>query len=160
MALTLSMTKKFAELLGFDWLKKPKEAEEYNTNLVVDTKEGFMEDVFGMLEFNASGKYSYKGDKVCDLQRGFHSLYVYGDAVQPIIVGDATVLLLRSVNIKEESWKIVTRIYETIQYSPIQRKHSDVIEVDIRDSVGRKVRFQIEKVIVTLHFRLKKPSCF
>ena len=74
MPVTFSITKEFAELLGFDWLKKPNEAEEYNTKLVVDTKEGFMEDVFGMLEFNSSGKYPYKGDKVCDLQRGLHSL--------------------------------------------------------------------------------------
>ena len=160
MPVTLSMKKEFAELLGFDWLKKPKEDEEYYTNLAIDTKEGFMEDVFGMLEFNASGKYPYKGDKVCDLQRGFYSLYVYSDAVQPKIVGDAKVPLLRTVNVNEESWRMVTRIYETIQYSPVQRKHFDVIEVDIRDSVGRKVPFQTGQVIVMLHFRLKKPSYF
>ena len=69
MPVTLSMTKEFAELLGFDWLKKPKEFEEYNTNFVVDTKEGFMEDVFSLLEFNVSGKYPYTGDKICNLQR-------------------------------------------------------------------------------------------
>ena len=56
---------------------------------------------------------------------------------------------------------MVTRIYKTIQYSPVQRKHFDIIEVDIRESVGRKVPFQTGKVIVvTLHFCLKKPSYF
>ena len=126
--------------------KKLKEAEEYHTNLVVDTKESFIEEVFGMLEFNASGKYPYKGDKGCDLQRRFHSLSVYSYAVQPIIVGDAKVPFLRSVNVNEESLRMVTRIYEMIPYSPIQRKHFDVIEVDIRDSFGCKVCFQTGKV--------------
>ena len=55
---------------------------------------------------------------------------------------------------------MITRIYETIQYSPVQRKYFDVIEVDIRDNVGRKVSFQTGKVVVTLHFRLKQPSYF
>ena len=88
------MTKECAELIGFDLLKKPNEDEEYHTNLYVGTKEGFLEDVFDILKFNTSGKYPYKGNKVCDLQRGFHSLYVYSDAVQPTIVGDAKVPLL------------------------------------------------------------------
>ena len=67
MPVTLSMTMEFAELLGFNWLKKTKEAEEYNTNLVVDMKESFMEDVFSILKFNTREKYPYKGDKVCYL---------------------------------------------------------------------------------------------
>ena len=71
-----------------------------------------------------------------------------------------TMILLRSINVNEESWRMITRIYETIQYSPVQRKYFDVIEVDIRDNVGRKVSFQTGKVVVLLHFHLKKPSYF
>ena len=112
-------------------VEKTKEAEEYDTNIVVDTKEDFMEGVFGMLEFKVNGKYPYKGDQVCDLQRGFHSLHVCSDAVQLIIAGDAKVPLLRSVNVNEENWKMVTRVYKTIQYSPLQRKHFDFIKVNI-----------------------------
>ena len=54
----------------------------------------------------------------------------------------------------------MSRIYQTVQYVPVQSKRFETIEIDIRDDAGRKVSFQRGKVIVTLHFRLRKPIYF
>jgi len=50
--------------------------------------------------------------------------------------------------------------YEKPIYIPLQKKHFDSIEIDIRTDTGKPVPFEygkvIGKVIVTLHFRLRK----
>jgi hypothetical protein len=94
------------------------------------------------------------------LQRGFHSLFVYCDIAEHVVVGDVKVPLLRTVNISGKEGVMISKIYQTVQYVPIQRKQFDTIEIDIRDDTGRRVPFQRGKVIVTLHFRLKKPAYF
>ena len=80
--------------------------------------------------------------------------------IDPTVVGDFKVPLLRSVNIDGRKGLIVSRIYQNIQYVPLHRKQFDTIEIDIRDDVGRKVPFERGKVIVTLYFRLRKPAYF
>ena len=94
---------------------------------------------------------------VCDLQRGFYSLFVY-DIVEPVVVGDVRTPLLRVVNISGREGLTVSRIYQNVQYLPIQRKQFDTIEIDIRDDTGEKVAFERGKVIVVLHFRRRRPS--
>ena len=60
-------------------------------NNVIETLFEFSDGQVKLIPFNA---YSYTGSKVCDLQRGFYSLYVYCDIVEPTVVGDVKVLLL------------------------------------------------------------------
>ena len=100
----------------------------------------------------------YTGDRVVDLQRGFYSLFVYCDIVEDVVVGDVKAPLLRTVNIDGKD--MVSRIYHTVQYVSMQRCQFDTIEINIRDDTGRRVPFQRGKVIVTLHFRMRKPSHF
>jgi hypothetical protein len=154
---SLKMTKSLAELLGFEWTVM-REFTEGITNL--DTDEQFAEDKAGMLEMTPLGRIIYTGSLVCDLQRGFHSLFVYCDIAEHVVVGDVKVPLLRTVNISGKEGVMMSKIYQTVQYVPIQRKQFDTIEIDIRDDTGRRVPFQRGKVIVTLHFRLKKPAYF
>jgi hypothetical protein len=154
---SIKMTKSLAELLGFEWTVMREFTEEF-ANL--DTDKQFAEDKAGMLEMTPLGKIAYTGSLVCDLQRGFHSLFVYCDIAEHVVVGDVKVPLLRTVNISGKEGVMISKIYQTVQYVPIQRKQFDTIEIDIRDDTGRRVPFQRGKVIVTLHFRLKKPAYF
>jgi roadblock/LC7 domain-containing protein len=106
------------------------------------------------------GKFSYTAERVCDLQRGFYSLFIYCDVVEPVVVGDAKVPLLRTVNIGGKEGLTINRIYQNVQYVPLHRKQFDTVEIDIRDDTGRRVPFERGKVVVTLHFRQRKPAYF
>ena len=168
---TIQMSKDLCQLMGFDW----QNAEEYAAQLrsieedetiddlsKSDAKQKarkFTENGVGLVEL-LPGKASYTAERVCDLQRGFYSLFVYCDVVEPTVVGDFKVPLLRTVNIDGREGLTVSRIYQNIHYVPLHRKQFDTMEIDIRDDVGRKVPFERGKVIVTLHFRLKKPAYF
>ena len=77
-----------------------------------------------------------------------------------MVVGDVKAPLLQTLNINGKDDKMVSRIYQTVQYVTVQHRQFDTIEIDIRDDTGRRVPFQRGKVIVTLHFRLRKPSNF
>ena len=103
---------------------------------------------------------SVTGSNVCDLQRGFYSFFVYCDAVEHVVVGDVKAPLLRTVNITGKEGLTVNRIFQMVQYVPVQRKQFSKIEIDIRDDTGHPVPFQRGKVIVTLHFRRKRPAYF
>ena len=167
---SLKMSKGLAELLGFEYSKfdnivlpikeKSSTGVQPRSDLANNVVETLYELPDGQVELIPFNSYSYTGSKVCDLQRGFYSLYVYCDIVEPTVVGDVKVSLLRSVNISGKHEETVDRIYETVHYVPLHRKQFDSIDINIRDYTGRSVPFQRGKVIVTLHFRMKKPPYF
>ena len=168
---TVQMSKDLCQLMGFDWqsakeyaakLRSIEDDESIDDLSKSDVKQKarkFTENGNGLVEL-LPGKSSYTAECVCDLQREFYSLFVYCDVVEPTVVGDFKVPLLRTVHIDGREGLIVGRIYKNIQYVPLHRKQFDTIEIDIRDDVGRKVPFECGKVIVTLNFRLKKPAYF
>ena len=86
-----------------------------------------------------------------------HSLYVYCDLLEPRVVGDRMTQLLRIVPATGESGEMVMRIYENGHYTPLQRKSFETVEIDIRDSTGKKVPFERGTLNVTLHFRRRQP---
>ena len=163
----LKISKPLAELLGFEWKKRPEFKDLYAAS--EKGKPGFHDytgnrdprDQFDQfIEMSPLQDVYYTGDNVCDLQRGFYSLYVYCDILEDVVVGDVKAPLLRTVNINGKEDKMVSRIYQTVQYASVQRRLFDTIEIDIRDDTGRPVPFQRGKVIVTLHFRRKRPAYF
>ena len=85
-----------------------------------------------------------------------HSIYVYCDLIEPRVVGDRMAQLLRVVPVEGRSGEMVTRIYENVHYTPIQRKSFESVEIDIRDSLGKKVPFERGTLNVTLHFRRRR----
>ena len=85
-----------------------------------------------------------------------HSMYVYCDLLEPRVVGDKMTQLLRVVPAEGRNGDMVTRIYENVHYVPLQRKSFEVVEIDIRDSVGEKVPFERGTLNVTLHFRRRR----
>ena len=94
-----------------------------------------------------------QGDSIVDLRRGFESLYVYSSIVEPRIVGDKIVPLLRIVPITGRNGEMVTTRFDHVQYIPVLSREFGSVETEIRDDTGRPVPFERGKVTVTLHFR-------
>ena len=123
---TVQMSKDLCQLLGFDWqsaeeyaakIRSIDEDESINELSKSDAKQKarkFTENGNRMVEL-LLGKVSYTAERVCDLQRGFYSLFVYCDVVEPTVVGDFKVPLLRTVNIDGREGLTVSRIYQNIQ---------------------------------------------
>ena len=101
----------------------------------------------------ASSRAVHRAERSPDLSGGLYSLYVYCDLVEPHIVGDVTVPLLRIVPTRGREGEMVTVAYDKAQYYPLLRKMFSTVEIDIRDDTGRPVPFQNGQVVVTLHVR-------
>lgn len=100
---------------------------------------------------------THKGTNVVDVNQGFHSLYVYCNVVEARPVGDCEVPLLRIVPVEGKSGQIITKTYENIQYIPVLQKHFRTVEIDIKKDTGESVPFELGKLVVTLHFRKRRP---
>ncbi len=103
------------------------------------------------------GPGTHHGTGLVDMNQGFYSLYVYCNIVEPRLVGDTEVPLLRIVPIEGQNGQMVTKTYEQIQYIPLLQKNFDHLEIDIKKDTGESVPFEFGKVVVTLHFREKRP---
>jgi hypothetical protein len=96
------------------------------------------------------------GENACDVNRGFSAAYVYCNVLEHTPVGDTKAPLLRIVSVSGKRGDIVRTTYEKPVYVPLQQKSFDSIEIDIRDDTGHPIPFEYGKVVVTLHFRLRK----
>ena len=99
---------------------------------------------------------TYKSEKPIDLDKGMYALYVYSDIVEPQIVGDSLVSLLRAVPISGEYGAKVYTHFNNAQYHPLARRDFDTVEVDIRDDTGKPIPFERGKLLVTLHLRQRR----
>lgn len=88
-----------------------------------------------------------------DLRGGFYALYIYCDLVDNQVVGDASVPLLRAVNIEGAHGEIICKVYDMPHYLPLTRKEFSAVEINIKDDSGRPVKFKYGKIIIKLHFR-------
>ena len=92
---------------------------------------------------------------------GFDILYIYTDCVEQQLVGDVQAQLLQNLCVNNfDSIPIQTTSFESPHYIPLARKDFDTIEINIRDETGRKVPFQFGRVVVKLHFRLRRQPLF
>lgn len=165
----IDMSSSLAELLGFEWEtivspaaeeRQPDDDASRQRRQVVDEFRNYklqsVEDSGKRLR--PANALSYTASHVCDLNRGFYSLYVYCSIVEPVVVGDVMAPLIRVVNIGGKEGTFVSRIYQNIQYVPIQTRQFDTVEIDIRNDAGEKISFERGKVVTVLHFRRRKPS--
>ena len=97
---------------------------------------------------------------VADITGAMNSIYVYCDIVYPQVVGDSNVKLLRTVPIEGKMGEVVTRMYNNMQYVPVQRKSFENIEILLRDDAGNVLPFERGKVLATLHFRQQNSPYF
>jgi hypothetical protein len=77
-----------------------------------------------------------------------------------VIVGDTKAPLLRSVGITGQQGSTVRHLFEKPMYVPLQKKHFESIEIDIRTDAGEVVPFQYGRSMVTLHFRKSRDLYF
>ena len=95
-----------------------------------------------------------------DLEAGFHAMYLYTDIVEPQLVGDSKVSLLKLVKCSGEFGDNVSVNFPNLQYVPVSVKSFETVEIDIKDDTQEKVPFEFGKVIVTLHFRQRRSPLF
>ena len=90
-----------------------------------------------------------------NINRGFTSLYVYSDIVQPRIVGDVKVPLLRNVPIGTvaPSKENVYMEFSKPDYIPAAHVNTESVTVVIRRDDGTPVPFTHGKVELTLHIK-------
>ena len=101
-----------------------------------------------------------EAESVIDLAQGFYALYVYASIVEPRVVGDSVVPLLRIVPIEGKHGDLVSKSFDNVQYVEVLHKEFTTIEVDIRDDTGRSVPFERGRTTVTFHFRRRKSALF
>lgn len=99
-----------------------------------------------------------EGDTVVTMER--ESLYIYTDVVEPRVVGDSLVPLLRIVSVSGRHGDVVSKTFDKTHYVPVLCKEFGTIEIDIRDDTGHRVPFEVGKVTVTLHFQRQRTPLF
>ena len=137
---------------------------DVNNKVSLAVKKNCQVIVSPMLQFMLGFKQAifpegdYVGDWVADVARGLNSLYVYCPLVDPRLVGDAQVPLLRIVPVEGKGGQLVTRVFHPVQYFPLVQRRFQTVEIDIRDDSGDIVPFERGRVVVTLHCRKRKES--
>lgn len=79
--------------------------------------------------------------------------YVYCDLIEPVVVGDTKVPLLRTAIIDGHVDQLINHIYPTPIYAPLQRKTFNTVEINIMSDTGEPMPFISGKSVVVLHFR-------
>jgi len=122
----------------------------------------FSSELAHILGFSPMAKYSSRGGNLvmgetkADVRsnRPYKMVYVYADVIEPVVVGDSRVKLLRTVETNGSgSTDVVHRVFSSPVYLPLQTKNFDSIEIHITSDVGESMPFLLGKSTVTLHFK-------
>ena len=127
--------KKKHGLAFFGKLSRMLGFEGEDTKLLKTTESPFVADLFGIT-----------------------AIYVYSNIVQPQIVGNTNVHLLRTIPVSGKSGDVITKTFTNIQYVPMQTKSFEDIEILLSSDTDDPMPFERRKVIATLYFR--KQSYF
>ena len=111
-----------------------------------------------LTEWNGSKRVDLRFWKDATVPTKVNSLYVSCPLVEPRMVGDAQVPLLRIVPVAGRDGEMMTRAFDHIQYCPLVLRRFQTVEIDIRDDTGVKIPFERGRVVVTLHCRKRKES--
>lgn len=95
-----------------------------------------------------------------DLRAGIDSLYVYCDLVEPQIVGNVRVPLLRTVPVTGSYGQMVAKIFHTPHYSQLQQNTFSSIHININTDTNVPLPFQFGKTVIKIHFRKRKRYGF
>ena len=85
-----------------------------------------------------------------------HSLYVYTNIIEPQLVGTTKAQLLAVIPAGERNELSTRYATNPIQYVPLRYDQLEMIEINIRDSVGDPIPFTSGHSVVKLHIRLKQ----
>ena len=92
-------------------------------------------------------------ERVFDVNRGLHLMYVYCDVASHAIIGDTKTPLLRVCNVTGKHGEVVRHTYDQPHYVPVGRREFDTIEIAINNEVGKPMPFEYGKSVVIVHFR-------
>ena len=77
-------------------------------------------------------------------------MYIYSNIVQPRLISDTSVHLLRSVTTQGNRYQMVKEEFKNVRV-PLEYLQTDQIHIHIADSLGNEVDFERGRVVVTLH---------
>ncbi len=80
-------------------------------------------------------------------------IFVYCDVIEPQIVGESQVKLLRTVSANGDFSETSCSDFFKYKYLPVRSGYIRTIEVELRDNKGQLINFQSGDVLVELHFR-------
>ena len=118
---------------------------EFNTNLA------------RLLGYDSNVRYSLRHPKVSkfppNMTGNIHSVYVYCDLSEHVLVGDTKAPLLRIVDRTSHARNVVHRTFNPPLYVPLQKKCFDTVEINLMTDTGIPVPFLSGKSFVVLEFR-------
>ena len=91
-----------------------------------------------------------------DIERGFHSLYVYSSIAGSRLVGDSNVPLLGIVPRKGDRFSSQHYKFRNPHYIPAATINTDTVNTFITTDSGIPVSFDGGKVVLNVHYRLRK----
>ena len=93
-----------------------------------------------------------------DLSRGNFAMFIYCDMVEPLLVGDSMVPLLRTTHLTSTEYgAIVNQVFNPPLYVSIGKTLVNTIEIDIRTDTGDPFPLTKDgKVILILHVKYDK----
>lgn len=90
-----------------------------------------------------------------DMRGGIDSLYIYCDLVQPQIVGNVLVPLLRILPVSGTYGNIVHQVFVMPHYIDVLHKEFSHVTVSIKTDRDLPIPFKFGKTVLKLHFRRK-----
>ncbi|CAI4220293.1 unnamed protein product, partial [Auanema sp. JU1783] len=90
-----------------------------------------------------------------DFSNNINTMYIYCDAVQYNIIGDAKANILACIPAPPPSdfGRVVMKSFQPVHYIPVARDCIDAIKIEILDQFGRPMQFNFGTTIVTLHIK-------
>lgn len=106
-------------------------------------------------EYNSKNKVFPANDHMIHV---IDSFLIYVDIVEDQIFGDSMSSIIKAVIPKGNNGERVSILYDNPHYVNLKKTSFNSIHISIRDSAGELIKFSnlLEKVILKLHFRVKK----
>ena len=144
--------------VGFYYMSNIKKVGFY---LMTNYRLRFSKDLANILRFSPEVTYYTRqagftvGEYAASIRsnRPFKTAYVYTNVIEPVVVGDSKVCLLRSVEMDSNGGDVVHRVFATPIYLPLQTKNFDTIEINIMSDEGELLPFLRGSSTVVLHFK-------
>lgn len=90
-----------------------------------------------------------------DYSNNVNTMYIYCDAVDYSIVGNAKANLLQCIPLPAATdyGKMQSRSFNPVRYIPIANDHIDCIYIELLDEFGHPLNFNFGSTVVTLHVK-------
>jgi hypothetical protein len=123
----------------------------------------FSDHLFHMLGFKHVGAPLFLKENASQIWADYqvnmnpqNTLYVYADFVQPSIMSNTQARLLRVINGSGRYGDLTTKNFLLPYYLPVALNVINSIEIELKDSMNRLIRFAYGVTVIVLHFKKKK----